>query len=76
MTAKSLRWRLRRGMKELDVLFERYYARRHAQADAAERAAFGCLLEREDPEILQWIMAQAPVPPEFHDVIDALRRDA
>jgi antitoxin CptB len=70
----SLRWRQRRGMKELDVLLERYYAHRHATAGADERAAFARLLEREDPEILLWVLGQAAPPAEFEHVIAALRR--
>lgn len=72
----SLRWQLRRGMRELDVLFERYHATRYAQANAAERAAFERLLEREDPELWQWVLDPATVPPEFADVLAALRRHA
>jgi len=64
---------MRRGMKELDVLFERYLAHRLAQAPPAEQQQLAQLLEREDPEIWQWVMQQAPVPPEFADVINALR---
>jgi antitoxin CptB len=74
MMDAQLRWRLRRGMKELDVLFERYFTRRYPAATASERKAFADLLEREDPEILQWIMSQAAVPLEFSDVIRKLQR--
>lgn len=74
MTAGSLRWRQRRGMKELDVLLERYYARHYAAAAAAERAAYERLLEREDPEIWQWLMGHAAPPAEFEHVIARLRR--
>lgn len=70
----ALRWRMRRGMKELDVLLERYLHRRMAQAAPAEQQALARLLEREDPEIWQWLMEQAPVPDEFIDVIGQLRR--
>ena len=72
--AAPLRWRMRRGMKELDVLFERYLARRLASAPAAEQQALAGLLDREDPEILAWLMGQAPVPPEFAHVIGQLQR--
>lgn len=61
-------------MKELDVLFERYYRRGYAAAGAAEREAFERLLGCEDPEIWSWLMGQAPVPDEFADAVDALRR--
>ncbi len=47
-----LRWRCRRGMKELDLLLTRYLEQRYAAAPAAEQAAFRALLEAPDPEIL------------------------
>lgn len=71
---RRLRWLLRRGMKELDVMVMRYHAGRYAQAPAPERAAFVRLLEDiEDPDIWAWSMAYAPVPDEFADVIEQLR---
>lgn len=69
-----LKWLLRRGLKELDVLFERYHARRYASSSASERAAFARLLDCEDPEIQQWILGQSAIPPEFEHVIAQLRR--
>ena len=74
MTGTPLRWRSRRGLKELDVLFERYQARHLQSAGTNERAAYTRLLDCEDPQILQWIMQQAPVPEEFLHVISQLRR--
>lgn len=74
MNTGSLRWRLRRGMKELDVLLERYHDARYAAASDGEREAFARLLAREDPEIWNWVMNPAAVPPEFADVIHQLRR--
>ncbi len=74
MAGKSLRWRQRRGMKELDVLLERYFRRHSETASAAEREAFARLLEREDPEIWLWVVGQQDPPAEFADVIAALRR--
>ena len=74
MPRKELRWRQRRGMKELDVLLERYFNRHYETASPTERRAFGLLLEREDPEIWLWVVGQAEPPAEFADVILALRR--
>jgi antitoxin CptB len=50
-----LRWRCRRGMRELDVLLERFMERDYAEAGAEERAAFETLLNLQDPEILELI---------------------
>jgi antitoxin CptB len=54
----SLRWRCRRGMKELDVLLTRYLDRDYHQAAAPQRQAFESLLEMADPEILDYILGR------------------
>lgn len=66
-------WHLRRGMKELDVVFERYHRTRYPSAPAPERAAFEALLDTEDPEIWAWIMGYAEPPASFAAVIGVLR---
>lgn len=68
-----LRQLCRRGMKELDVLFERYLAQHFAGAPAAEREAFIELLSREDPDLWAWILG-APAPQEFANVLERLRQ--
>lgn len=70
----NLRWMQRRGMKELDVLLERYSRRHYEDASPEQRAAFAKLLGREDPEIWLWVVGQEAPPAEFIDVIAALRR--
>ena len=47
-----LRWRCRRGMKELDLLLLGYVEREFVAAAPAEQAAFRLLLSMPDPEIL------------------------
>ena len=47
-----LRWRCRRGMKELDLLLLDYVERRYRNADADRQQAFRRLLSMPDPEIL------------------------
>ena len=74
MTDKALQWRQRRGMKELDVLLERYFRRHYETSPPDQQAAYQRLLEREDPEIWLWVVGQQEPPPEFADVIAALRR--
>jgi antitoxin CptB len=55
-----LRWRCRRGMRELDELLLRYVERRLPLAAAGERAAFACLLELPDPELLGYLAGRRP----------------
>jgi antitoxin CptB len=58
-----LRWRAcRRGMKELDVLFERYLAVDWAAAPVAERRAFLRLLDLPDPELAALCLGRADSP--------------
>lgn len=51
-----LKWLCRRGMKELDVLLERYLERDYPQATDAERIAFRELLECQDPVLWDYVM--------------------
>lgn len=73
---KRLRWRCRRGMKELDQLLVDWLEHRWADADAVQRAAFERLLEAEDDSLWQWCMGRAhPADANEHALIDAIRSD-
>ncbi len=52
-----LRWRCRRGMRELDVLLERYFRRDLPVASSDEMRAFAALLELQDPELARYLLA-------------------
>jgi antitoxin CptB len=58
--ARRLLWRCRRGMKELDVLLERYVRSRLADASAQERAALTRLLELSDPQLADYLLGHSP----------------
>ncbi len=58
-TEARLRWRCRRGMKELDVLLGRWLEQRWPMADAARRRDFEWLLEQPDPDLADWLMGGA-----------------
>jgi antitoxin CptB len=65
-----LRWRCRRGMRELDVVFQRYLEQRYALAPAAEQRAFESLVELQDPQLLAYLMGrETPSDPEQLNVI-------
>lgn len=63
-----LRWRCRRGMKELDILLSRYMDRRFYAAPPQEQEAFRLLLESPDPEIYAYCL-RSESPPEHLAVI-------
>jgi antitoxin CptB len=64
-----LRWRCRRGMKELDVLLTRYVEQRFAAAPAAEQQEFERLLGDQDPVIYAYCLGQIPVPAHLESLI-------
>ena len=68
-----LRWRCRRGMKELDVLFEQYLERHYPQADETERAAFDTVVAMDDPDIYAICLRRMPPPDEVKVIFDKLR---
>ena len=76
----KLRWLCRRGMKELDVLLERFLAERYAALSASQQAAFRRLLQLEDPDLHACLMGQQTPPDksdtEIADVIERIRRGA
>lgn len=64
--SRALLWRCRRGMKELDVLLERYAAAALPQADDLERRLLARLLDRPDPELAAYFLGgEAPLEPDM-----------
>lgn len=68
------RWRCRRGMKELDVLLERFVRRALDRLDGEELEALEHLLDQPDQDILEWIASPATEPPAGLSGIVALIR--
>lgn len=57
-----LRWRCRRGMRELDVVLLHYLETVYPGAEESEQAAFGRCLELQDPEILDLLTGRVTCP--------------
>ncbi|MDE2407474.1 MAG: succinate dehydrogenase assembly factor 2 [Xanthomonadaceae bacterium] len=53
---KKLRWRCRRGMRELDQLLGRWLERAWRQSPTHERAVFLRLLDTEDDTLWRWFL--------------------
>jgi len=60
---RRLLWRCRRGMKELDLLLERFVRERYAGASILQKQAFAQLLELPDPTLADYFFGHA-IPPE------------
>jgi antitoxin CptB len=69
----KLRWRCRRGMRELDELLTRYLDEQYADASAAQQSAFRDLLESPDPLIYAYFLGrQAPADPTLSLVLERI----
>jgi len=67
-----LRWRTRRGLRELDLMLQRYLSDHYPTASAADQKAFAELLEQNDADILDWLLGRADPQPEMANVIAVL----
>jgi antitoxin CptB len=58
----QLRWRCRRGMKELDLLLSRYVEEQFCAAPIEYQRAFRALLDAPDPVIYAYCLQQERPP--------------
>ncbi|MEL7535478.1 MAG: succinate dehydrogenase assembly factor 2 [Pseudomonadota bacterium] len=72
---RALRWRCRRGMRELDVLLTHYLSHHYAAADSLEKAGFEALLDCQDPEIFSYVTGRAECQnPAIQNIVRVLQR--
>jgi antitoxin CptB len=70
-----LRWRCRRGMRELDVMLTRYLDRVWATASPTERDAFVQLVELQDPDLFGYLVGRTiPDEESIRAIIACIRR--
>ena len=71
---ERLKWRSRRGLLELDLVFERFWAGRGARLTQGESAALQRLLELPDNDLLDLVMGRTETPDsELRDLVEKLR---
>lgn len=68
-----LKMRSRRGLKELDVVFQHYLERHYPVADAIEIQHLDELLSLQDPLIWDMLLDAVPVPDQYATLIAKLR---
>jgi len=74
---KRLRWRCRRGTRELDALLGGWLDEDAAQAGPSTLAAFDALLDQPDPLIWDWLMGHAqPERPDWAVIVGQIRAKA
>lgn len=71
---RRLRWRCRRGMRELDQLLTRWLDREWESASDAERGVFLRLLDCEDDRLWRWFLGhETPSDAELDSLVQRLR---
>ena len=71
---RKLRWRCRRGMRELDQLLERWLDREWRQSPTRQREVFLRLLDSEDDRLWRWFLGhEAPADVEIAALVDRIR---
>jgi antitoxin CptB len=74
--ARRLQWRCRRGMRELDRLFDRRLEQLLLAADGPGLARFERLLDCEDDRLWRWCLGhERPDDADLAIEVDALRTD-
>lgn len=69
-----IRWLCRRGMKELDVLLERFVNSDYDSLNASQHEAFVNLLHYEDPDLWVLLMGRAEAEtPEQAELVERIR---
>lgn len=74
VTYSRLRWRCRRGMRELDRILESFLERDYLQLGEAERRYFAEFLELPDPDLHAYLIGKAvPSDPALARLLDSIR---
>lgn len=68
-----MRWRCRRGMKELDLLLVAWLERCWPDADAGQRLQFARFLELPDPQIAGYLLRDDAPEAGFEPLVRQLR---
>lgn len=71
---RKLRWQSRRGMKELDVLLEAFFAGESEAVQKGEWPQLEDLLGREDDILFDWVSGRdLPADPALLSLIDRIK---
>lgn len=59
LEASKIKWRCRRGMLELDIFLIPFCENRYSTLTLQDQKSFVELLEENDVDLLEWLMARA-----------------
>ena len=67
-------WRCRRGIREMDLLLERFLQKYYSELSDEEKNIFDSMLDETDPDLMNWIMGRTePENPAYRPLLAKLR---
>ncbi|MGH8478447.1 MAG: succinate dehydrogenase assembly factor 2 [Gammaproteobacteria bacterium] len=70
----ELRWRSRRGTRELELILFGFLTAGYEDLTPQERRAYARLLDASDPDLMTWLLGRAtPSDPEIARLVRAIR---
>ena len=66
---ERLRWQCRRGLLELDYLFETYLDHAYPALSRAEKALFEDILGNHDPDLQSWLLGDEDAPQPYRSML-------
>jgi antitoxin CptB len=72
---RRLAWQCRRGMLELDALFQAFLEKKYEELDPALRHGFRRLLGEDDSRLFHWLLeAPEDAPVGYRRLVELIRR--
>jgi|APSaa5957512535_1039671.scaffolds.fasta_scaffold381513_2 antitoxin CptB len=70
-----LRWRCRRGIKEMDIVLQQFLEQRYPKLSSQQQANFNHILDESDLDIMDWILGRsAPEHSDYDELIGLFRQ--
>jgi antitoxin CptB len=70
-----LRWRCRRGIKEMDIVLQRFLENNYPALSPQLQAQFELILDESDLDIMDWILGRSsPENSNYDDLIQLFRQ--
>jgi antitoxin CptB len=74
LSDSQVRWRCRRGVRELDVLLTTFLAAGYDDLSVPQKLDFQRLLEVQDPTIMDWLFSKStPSDSGLADIVELLK---
>jgi antitoxin CptB len=63
----------RRGLQELDIIFKPFVEERFEYLSDKDKLSFLDLLQKNDVDLLDWILNDLPVPDDFNKIVTQIK---